>query len=110
MASRKVTIKTNVVNRLVKEVASYKAEAALLLTRVDKMEAEGQDVYEVRQQRRVHADSLQMIPDSEKRLAKAVDELEALIESSADELTGTDELAAAQKTVAAVREAGAAAA
>lgn len=31
------------------------------------------------EQRRVHAESLQMIPDSEKRLAKAVEELEALI-------------------------------
>ena len=72
-----------------------------------------------------------MIPDSEKRLAKAVDELEALVvrtellaivapglcqahagcpiqqDSSAEELDGTDEHAAAQKAVAAVREAGA---
>lgn len=33
------------------------------------------------EQKRVHADSLQMIPDSEKRLAKAVGELEELVVS-----------------------------
>ncbi|KAK4704060.1 tubulin-specific chaperone A, partial [Phenoliferia sp. Uapishka_3] len=102
MSSRKITIKTNVVNRLVKEVASYKSEALLLQARVEKMEAENQDVYEVRQQRRVHADSLQMIPDSEKRLAKSVEELEALIASTEDELKGTEELELAKKAVASV--------
>lgn len=30
-------------------------------------------------QKRVHADSLQMIPDSEKRLAKAIQDLEELV-------------------------------
>lgn len=37
-------------HRLVKEVQSYKEEADTLKIRVDKMEAEGQDIYEVRQQ------------------------------------------------------------
>ncbi|ORY74787.1 tubulin binding cofactor A [Leucosporidium creatinivorum] len=77
--TRQLVIKTGVVNRLVKEVQSYKNEAHLLKQRADKMEHDGEDVYEVRQQRRVHADSVQMIPDSEKRLAKAVEELEDLV-------------------------------
>lgn len=77
----------------------------MLGDRVRNMEAEGQDEYEVRQQvrcadadavtagrdwakadpfgprsqKRVHADSLQMIPDSEKRLAKAIEELQELV-------------------------------
>ena len=74
----------------------------MLKERADKLEEDGEDEYEVRQQvspvfsfselaradlgpvqqRRVHADSLQMIPDSEKRLAKAVGELEDLVVSS----------------------------
>jgi uncharacterized membrane protein len=39
--------------RLVKEVASYKAEAAMLLERVEKMDKAGEDEYEVRQQVRL---------------------------------------------------------
>lgn len=83
----------------------YKQEALLLKTKADKLEADGEDEYEVRQQvravrlgarlssgvevgademdgqkqRRVEADSVQMIPDSEQRLAKALEELEDLI-------------------------------
>ncbi|KAI5478063.1 tubulin-specific chaperone A [Pseudohyphozyma bogoriensis] len=100
MASRQLTIKTGVVTRLVKEVASYRAEAKMLLGRVEKMEADGEDEYEVRQQRRVLADSEMMIPDSEKRLEKAVRELRELVESSQPELGESEEWAKASKALA----------
>ncbi|GEM10661.1 tubulin-specific chaperone A [Rhodotorula toruloides] len=60
------------------------------------MEAAGEDEYEVRQQRKVQAESQQMIPDSEKRLAKAVSELEELVSSTQDELAETDEFKKAE--------------
>ncbi|GAA6043519.1 hypothetical protein JCM8097_002255 [Rhodosporidiobolus ruineniae] len=97
--TRQLTIKTNVVVRLVKEVQSYKDEAAETKAKADQMEQAGEDEYEVRQQRRVAADSEQMIPDSEKRLAKAVAELEDLVASAEEELNGTQEYAAAKEAL-----------
>ncbi|GAA5843352.1 hypothetical protein JCM3766R1_002927 [Sporobolomyces carnicolor] len=96
---RQLGIKAGVVKRLVKEVASYKQEAEQTKATADKMAAEGQDEYEVKQARRIHADSLQMIPDSEKRLAKAIEELEELVEGAEDEVTKTDEFAKAQASL-----------
>ncbi|BGP19691.1 hypothetical protein JCM10213_001868 [Rhodosporidiobolus nylandii] len=89
--TRQLSIKTGVVQRLVKEVQSYKEESAQTAQKADEMEQRGEDEYEVRQQRRVAADSAQMIPDSEKRLAKAVAELEDLVASAEEELNGTQE-------------------
>ncbi|GAA5878856.1 hypothetical protein JCM8547_001490 [Rhodosporidiobolus lusitaniae] len=97
--TRTLSIKTGVVTRLVREVQSYKDESEQTRAKVDALEAEGADEYEVRQQRRVAADSLQMIPDSEKRLAKAVAELEDLIASMEEELNGTQEYASAKEAL-----------
>ncbi|GAA5975592.1 hypothetical protein JCM21900_004795 [Sporobolomyces salmonicolor] len=100
---RQLTIKTGVVNRLVKEVSMYKEEAAMLKVRADAMEARGDDEYEVRQQRKVHADSVQMIPDSEKRLAKAISELEELLANAGDEIRATDEYKKAEQAFKAAK-------
>ncbi|GAA6024568.1 hypothetical protein JCM10207_008655 [Rhodosporidiobolus poonsookiae] len=97
--TRQLSIKTGVVTRLVKEVQSYKDESETTKAKADAMEAAGEDEYEVRQQRRVAADSLQMIPDSEKRLAKAIAELEDLVASSEEELNGTQEYAKAKEAL-----------
>ncbi|KAM0791048.1 hypothetical protein ACM66B_004343 [Microbotryomycetes sp. NB124-2] len=97
--SRQLTIKTGVVNRLVKEVQSYKQEAAQQQNKVEKMEHNKEDEYEIKQQRRVHQDSLQMIPDSEKRLQKALAELEDLVDDASEALKGTDELSLAQQAL-----------
>ncbi|KAM0747391.1 tubulin binding cofactor A [Meredithblackwellia eburnea MCA 4105] len=100
MASRKLTIKTNVVIRLIKEVESYKQEVIVLTDKVQKMSDAGEDEYEVRQQGRVLDDSKRMVPDSERRLDKAVHELRELVASSSTELADTPELALAQSTLA----------
>ncbi|GAA5895465.1 hypothetical protein JCM6882_006261 [Rhodosporidiobolus microsporus] len=102
-STRTLSIKTGVVTRLVREVQSYKDESEQTKAKADAMEAAGEDEYEVRQQRRVAADSLQMIPDSEKRLAKAVAELEDLVASTEEELNGTQEYAAAKEALRAAR-------
>ena len=107
------TLPTLTTLSLVKEVSSYKIEAADLQLRVQSMEAAGEDEYEVRQavsrrspslepltdcasaplphakhwliffsrpaQKRVQAESAQMIPDSEKRLAQAIADLQDLV-------------------------------
>ncbi|GAA6009092.1 hypothetical protein JCM11491_005744 [Sporobolomyces phaffii] len=95
-AARQLSIKTGVVNRLVKEVESYKQEAQQTQVIADKMQANGDDEYEVKQARRIHADSLQMIPDSEKRLAKAISELEELVACAEDDVVASEEYSKAQ--------------
>ncbi|GAA5899719.1 Rbl2p [Sporobolomyces salmoneus] len=102
-AARQLSIKTGVVNRLVKEVASYKTEAEAAKATADKMEAEEEDEYEVKQARRVQADSLQMIPDSEKRLAKAIEDLEELVMSAEDEISSTEEFKKAEAALKAAK-------
>ncbi|KDE08175.1 tubulin binding cofactor A [Microbotryum lychnidis-dioicae p1A1 Lamole] len=99
--TRQLVIKTGVVNRVVKELQSYKSEAVTMASRVEKMEQNNEDEAEIRQQKRVHAESLAMIPDSEQRLAKAVAELEDLIEASEEETSGAEELEKAKQAVAA---------
>ncbi|GAA5846262.1 hypothetical protein JCM5353_005386 [Sporobolomyces roseus] len=101
--TRQLSIKTGVVNRLVKEVASYQNEAEQTKQTADQMEANGEDEYEVRQARKVHADSLQMIPDSEKRLAKAVDDLEELVASAEDDVKSTEEFQKAEQALKAAK-------
>ncbi|GAA5942718.1 Rbl2p [Sporobolomyces koalae] len=94
--TRQLSIKTGVVNRLVKEVASYKKEVEDNKAVADRMEANGDDEYEVRQARKVQADSAQMIPDSENRLAKAIDDLEELVASAEDDVASTEEFKKAE--------------
>ncbi|GAA5880882.1 hypothetical protein JCM16303_005160 [Sporobolomyces ruberrimus] len=102
-AERQLSIKTGVVNRLVKEVASYRQEADATKARADRMEENGEDEHEVKQARRVHADSLQMIPDSEKRLARAVEDLEELVASAEDDVTTTEEYQKAESALKAAK-------
>ncbi|GAA6007724.1 Rbl2p [Rhodotorula paludigena] len=102
--TRQLTIQTGVVNRLVKELKSYIAEADKQKERVAQMEDNHDDEYEVRQQRRVLAESEQMIPDSQKRLAKAITDLDDLLASAEDELSATDEYKKAQDALTAARE------
>ncbi|GAA6056994.1 hypothetical protein JCM3770_000111 [Rhodotorula araucariae] len=97
--SRQLTIKTGVVTRLTKDVASYRDEAAKQKAKVAEMVDAARDEYEIRQQRRVLAESEAMVPDSEKRLAKAVADLEDLVASTEDELRGTDELTKAREAL-----------
>ncbi|KAK4046347.1 hypothetical protein OIV83_006128 [Microbotryomycetes sp. JL201] len=102
--TRQLAIKTGVVNRLVKEVKAYKQEALAQQKKVEQMEINKEDEYEVKQQRRVHQDSLQMIPDSEKRLQKALAELEEAVEDAEDSLKDAPELAAARDSLKLAQE------
>ncbi|BGP43103.1 hypothetical protein JCM10450v2_007238 [Rhodotorula kratochvilovae] len=96
---RQLTIKTGVVTRLVKDVSTYRDEAAKQKAKVEQMEADAADEYEVRAQRRILAENEAMVPDSEKRLAKAVADLEDLVASTEDELSASDEFAKAQEAL-----------
>ncbi|GAA6060454.1 hypothetical protein JCM10212_000882 [Sporobolomyces blumeae] len=102
-ATRQLSIKTGVVNRLVKEVAMYKQEAEQTKARADEMEHNGEDEYEVRQARRVQADSEKMIPDSENRLAKALAELDDLVASAEADVQSMEEFSKARDALRAAK-------
>ncbi|MCO5580075.1 hypothetical protein L7F22_033941 [Adiantum nelumboides] len=78
---RQLTIKTGVVKRLVKEEKSYVKEAQEQEARVAKTEAEGREEWEVKKQKEVLQDCLQMIPDCKKRLEAAVADLQNILVS-----------------------------
>lgn len=72
---KQLKIKTGVVKRLAKEKTVYEREAEQQKARIEKYKADGKDEYEVRKQEEVLQESLMMVPDCQRRLVKAYDEL-----------------------------------
>ncbi|BFZ65068.1 hypothetical protein YB2330_006231 [Saitoella coloradoensis] len=97
---RSLTIKTNALKRIVKEKGSYVKEAQHQKERVEKMRAENADEYELRAQEKVLVDCDQMIPETQRRLETAVEDLKTLIASGDPAFEGTQELEAAKAAVA----------
>ncbi|ODQ50153.1 tubulin binding cofactor A [Saitoella complicata NRRL Y-17804] len=97
---RSLTIKTNALKRIVKEKGSYVKEAHHQKERVEKMRAENADEYELRAQEKVLVDCDQMVPETQKRLETAVEDLKQLIASGDPAFEGTAELEAAKAAVA----------
>lgn len=91
---KQLKIKTGVVKRLAKEVTTYEKEADLQRQRVEKYKAEKKDEYDIRKQEEVLQESLMMIPDCQRRLVKAYDDLKNVIEVELD-LKELEEYAAA---------------
>eukprot|EP00903_Cladosiphon_okamuranus_P014537 g13484.t1 len=77
--ARQLKIKLGVCKRMVKEVASYEAEAKENEARVQKMRDEGKDPYDIKKQEEVLQESYMMIPDSKSRLAKVLEEMESFL-------------------------------
>ncbi|CAH1113431.1 unnamed protein product [Psylliodes chrysocephalus] len=93
---RTIKIKTGVVRRLAKEKIVYEREAEAQKVRIEKLKAQGKDEYELRKQDEVLAEGLMMVPDCQRRLAVAYDDLKGILESEKD-LIETEEYKAAQK-------------
>jgi len=96
---RQLKIKTGVVNRLSKEVKAYEAEAEGQKRKVDSMEAEGRDFYDIKQQRRVLQETLVMVPDTQRRLGTAATELREIVIAAELEHADSEELKAAQEAL-----------
>ncbi|KDN36560.1 tubulin binding cofactor A [Tilletiaria anomala UBC 951] len=84
-AKRQLTIKTGVVKRLTKEEKTYVKEADEQRQRIDKYIDDGKDEWHINKQKEVLQDCLRMIPDSQQRLAAAVEDLVSLLQSLADD-------------------------
>ncbi|KAI8579287.1 hypothetical protein K450DRAFT_175207 [Umbelopsis ramanniana AG] len=79
MSFRELKIKTNVVKRISKEQISYGKELESQQKRIDKLIADGADEADVRKQKEVLEETVQMIPDVKRRLAAAVQELSTMV-------------------------------
>lgn len=81
---RTLKIKTGVVKRLAKEKTVYEREAELQKNRIQKFKDDGKDEYEIRKQEEVLSESLMMVPDCQRRLAVAYEELNKILENEQD--------------------------
>lgn len=95
---RTLKIKTGVVKRLTKEKTVYEREAEQQKLRVEKFKEQGKDEYDIKKQEEVLTESLMMVPDCQRRLVVAYDDLKNILETEQD-LQGTEEYSAAQKVL-----------
>lgn len=63
---------------------SYEKEAELQRNRIQKLKDQGGDEYDVRKQEEVLQETLMMVPDCQRKLLKAFDELKAILDSELD--------------------------
>lgn len=93
---RQLKIKTGVVKRLAKEKTVYEKEAEEQRARIEKFKRDGKDEYEIRKQEEVLQEALMMVPDCQRRLVRAFDDLKSVLDVEKD-LKGSEEFAAANK-------------
>ena len=78
---RQLRIKTGIVQRLTKDITSYKSEAHIQQHRLEKMKAEGKDEYDIMKMGLVVQESLMMVPHCIRKLLVANQELETYLDS-----------------------------
>ncbi|KAL1489150.1 hypothetical protein ABEB36_014091 [Hypothenemus hampei] len=91
-------IKTGVVRRLTKEKTTYEKEADQQKNRIGKLKNQGTDEHTIKKEEEVLQECLMMVPDCQRRLFKAFEELKGILESEQD-LKDTEEYLAAQKVL-----------
>ncbi|KAK4288068.1 hypothetical protein Pmani_038887 [Petrolisthes manimaculis] len=95
---RQFHIKTGVTKRCCKEVLSYQKEAEQIQQKIKKMQDEGTDVYYIKKQDLLLQETQNVIPDCQKRLNAAYQDLTTLIETE-KELEESEVYKAAQEVV-----------
>ncbi|XP_055379476.1 tubulin-specific chaperone A [Condylostylus longicornis] len=101
---KQITIKTGVLKRLAKEVTVYQKEADVQKTKVEKLrEADPQDEYMLKKQEEVLQECLMMIPDCQRRVKKAYEELKELLDNE-KELNETKQYTSAIEVLETVKE------
>ncbi|XP_054288887.1 tubulin-specific chaperone A [Macrosteles quadrilineatus] len=96
---KQLKIKTGVVRRLAKEKVMYEKEADSQRQRIQKFKDEGKDDHDIRKQEEVLQESLMMVPDCQRRLVKAYEDLTKTLEE-VSELKDTEDYSAAVKVLA----------
>ena len=78
---RTLKIKTGVLKRLAKEKLTYEKEAVQQRERLETYKEQGKDSHMIKKQEEVLQETLMMVPDCQRRLLKAFEELEKLLET-----------------------------
>lgn len=94
---KKIKIQTGVVKRIAKEKVMYQQEATKIEQQVKDMEESGKDEYDIKKRKEVLEESKMMVPDCEKRLQKAIEQLTDLVQQN-EELKD-DEVYQAARTI-----------
>eukprot|EP00026_Physarum_polycephalum_P017343 Phypoly_transcript_18544.p1 GENE.Phypoly_transcript_18544~~Phypoly_transcript_18544.p1 ORF type:complete len:105 (+),score=23.63 Phypoly_transcript_18544:347-661(+) len=82
--AKQLSIKTNAVKRIHKEIGSYEKEANQQQEKVNKMKGDPKyDDHDIRKQEEVLAETAAMIPDAKKRLENATKDLLSFLEQNA---------------------------
>ncbi|KAJ8917984.1 hypothetical protein NQ315_011437 [Exocentrus adspersus] len=95
---RTIKIKTGVVKRLAKEKTVYEREAEQQKERIEKLKRDKRDEYEIRKQEEVLNESLMMVPDCQRRLLVAFEELKGILDTEQD-LKDSEDYVAAYKAL-----------
>ncbi|XP_028768249.1 tubulin-folding cofactor A-like [Neltuma alba] len=76
---RSLKIKTSTCKRIVKELHSYEKEVEREAAKTADMKEKGADIYDLKQQENVLAESRMMIPDCRNRLEAALADLKGIV-------------------------------
>ncbi|KAL0281558.1 UNVERIFIED_CONTAM: hypothetical protein PYX00_002505 [Menopon gallinae] len=95
---KQIKIKTGIVKRIAKEKVCYDNEANELRARIQKMKDECKEDYVIKKQEEILQESLMMVPDCQRRLEKAYEELKNILRDEKD-LQETDEYSLAKKAL-----------
>ncbi|XP_071540482.1 tubulin-specific chaperone A [Panulirus ornatus] len=95
---KQLRIKTGVLKRCCKEKISYEKEAEQIQDKIKKMQEEGQEVYYIKKQDLLLQETQNVIPDCQKRLNAAYQDLKAIVDAET-ELEEAEEYQAAKTTI-----------
>lgn len=79
-------IKVGIVRRLTKEVKSYQKELVEQQDKIEKMKADGKDIYDIRKQEECLAETQMMIPDSNNRCEESLQNLKRFLDEKENEI------------------------
>ncbi|KAF9175716.1 hypothetical protein BGX21_000569 [Mortierella sp. AD011] len=91
MSTRDLTIKTNVLKRLAKEKVFYDQEKIKQQKRIDDMVAKDPEDYEIKKQREVLEETLDMMPDVERRKKAAYQDLSNVVTNASPDVKSSKE-------------------
>ena len=81
---RQLRIKSGVVKRLAKEKVTYEKEATEQQEKIHKLKEQNKDSHVIKKQEEVLQESFMMIPDCQRRLLKAYEDLKRVIATEED--------------------------
>ncbi|RWS03299.1 tubulin-specific chaperone A-like protein [Dinothrombium tinctorium] len=99
---KQLRIKTGVLKRVLKEKEVYEKEVENEKQRLNKMINEAKDEYDIRKQEEVINETLMMLPDCQKRIYNAYNDLKSLLQESEEDLQGTEDFETAKQVLSQV--------